>query len=417
MYTSYKPFNITLSDRNENGSRKAKTLSFRQLLNVLEYNSSGAGQIEMTVPIWTTTPRPNAEKTTIQDESTHHENRRPTTIINPPTTGKNFAVFSCSTPKIGENKANGYNYVFYLPLTVKAWRRIGHSSIVLIVGNLTTWKERPVLSFVLKELVALNTTIVFIPCSVENSVLVSTVSRLFAVSLLDWNHYSLQQNSHNISAVTSGKISGTQSATNPLDVTNLLTTDADLWPLTPNHFHIPRGHQRVVMSTNFGCCGTFSFKGQVYNMFPMSSVVMSVTTWKEVMFSNSSLSSVKSAHEILEYLAKDYDPKLVYAPLRRALNAAWYMDQTLISVRIKEWARRNAVSDMILKKRMPIYDRVDRSYWKVDSIKDKIDAHLFLDGYSEKSWEQTVPLLRQMYDIVEVSKIIRYRDMFTKLLS
>ncbi len=229
----------------------------------------------------------------IKGDSTDDENRRPVTIVNPPTTRRNYAVFSCNTPELGTDKTNRYNYVFYLPLTVKAWRRIGHSSIVLIIGSLSEWRERPVLQYVLKELVSLNATIVFIPCSDKNSVLVATVSRLFAVSLLDWESYPIQHNSSNINQMASTHLTATKLLKvnpaaaskfniNPLDATNLLTTDADLWPLTANHFHLPRGRHRAVMSTNYGCCGKFSFKGQIYDMIPMSSVVMSVNTWSQV---------------------------------------------------------------------------------------------------------------------------------------
>ncbi len=87
------------------------------------------------------------------------------------------------------------------------------------------------------------------------------------------------------------------------------------------------------------------------------------------MFHNASLPPVRSAHDILQYLAREYDPRQVYAPLSRAASAAWYMDQSLISMRIKEWANSRTPSDLILRRMMPIYDRVDRSYWRVVSIR------------------------------------------------
>ena len=46
---------------------------------------------------------------------------------------KHYAVFACSTPD--EQSHRGYDYAFYLPLTVLAWRRIGFESIVLIIGT------------------------------------------------------------------------------------------------------------------------------------------------------------------------------------------------------------------------------------------------------------------------------------------
>ncbi len=66
---------------------------------------------------------------------------------------------------------------------------------------------------------------------------------------------------------------------------------------------------------------------------------------------------------------------------------------------------------------LSIYERALFYDMLQDDVGHKIDVHLFLDGYSETSWNQILQLLRHMYDIVEVSNINRYRETFIKLLS
>jgi len=70
--------------------------------------------------------------------------------ITTPRIKRRFAVFGCSTPE--KNSHRGFDYVFYLPLTVLAWQRIGFESIILIIGEKKEWQVHPILSYVLDNL-------------------------------------------------------------------------------------------------------------------------------------------------------------------------------------------------------------------------------------------------------------------------
>jgi hypothetical protein len=70
--------------------------------------------------------------------------------ITTPRIKRRFAVLGCSTPE--KNSHRGFDYVFYLPLTVLAWQRIGFESIILIIGEKREWQVHPILSYVLDNL-------------------------------------------------------------------------------------------------------------------------------------------------------------------------------------------------------------------------------------------------------------------------
>ena len=56
-------------------------------------------------------------------------------VLQPPTVGQKCAVFSGSTPLARD--LTGFNYVFYLPMTAMAWRRIGEipSQWFMLLGS------------------------------------------------------------------------------------------------------------------------------------------------------------------------------------------------------------------------------------------------------------------------------------------
>jgi hypothetical protein len=88
---------------------------------------------------------------------------------------RRFAVFGCSTPD--QTTHRGFDYAFYLPLTVLAWKRIGFESVILIIGERKEWRSHPVLSYVLDNLDGLpEATVLFISSKVENRMMLSTVA-------------------------------------------------------------------------------------------------------------------------------------------------------------------------------------------------------------------------------------------------
>jgi hypothetical protein len=285
---------------------------------------------------------------------------------------RRFAVFGCSTP--GEYTHRGFDYTFYLPLSVAAWRRIGFESIVLIIGDKIEWKINPVLSYVIDFLDKFtNATILFIPAKVENRIMLSQTARIFVANLESFP----------------GSLSD-----------DIITTDSDLWPLRADHFNQPKGFSCPVMLVHSKCCGKFNFGGRSYTMIPMSHIRASAATWKEII--NVNLSVVANDSDtILDYFRNTFGES-VHLPVEFASDD-WYLDQRLVSIRIDEWVSRQPSKDVSVYEISDAgFYRIDRSSWNAGNIQQSsfnkyFDSHLPLNGFIPETWNTVQPLLRNMY--------------------
>jgi len=84
---------------------------------------------------------------------------------------RKYAVFSTTS---NEDKQT-YDFIFLLPLTAIAWRRVGFDSLVIVVGSVTAWTFDPLLYNVLARLRQVNAVIIFLNVPPVNSVMVSQV--------------------------------------------------------------------------------------------------------------------------------------------------------------------------------------------------------------------------------------------------
>jgi len=89
--------------------------------------------------------------------------------INP--NGK-YAVFSTTS---NTSDAQSLGFIFLLPLTVLAWRRIGFDSLIIIVGSENVWNSDPLLYIVLTYIRKLDAIVIFLNTHPENTVMVSQV--------------------------------------------------------------------------------------------------------------------------------------------------------------------------------------------------------------------------------------------------
>lgn len=87
--------------------------------------------------------------------------------VNP---NRTYAVFSTTT----ENR-DALNFIFLLPLTALAWKRVGFDSIVIIVGPVDVWNSDELFHFVLSALRQLSAVVVFLEPRPEKSVMISQV--------------------------------------------------------------------------------------------------------------------------------------------------------------------------------------------------------------------------------------------------
>ena len=300
-------------------------------------------------------------------------------VLSPPSKDvRKFSVISASTPSKGS-----YNYVFYLPLTVRAWRRLGFGTLVILIGTLSEWTARPPLINILTELTRLKAAVVFVKGPQGSAVMLSQTCRLFA---------------HNIFNTLS-------------DDVNLITSDADLWPLKKDIYLPPKG-VKVIRSTNSACCGHFKYRNMMVRMLPMSTVEMTVKVWKEVMNVNDSIP--RTGQQILDYFVRTFGDKA--RGRAQPGNFVWYMDQKVISVRIKMWATRNGEEKVDYIRRI-MRDRIDRSYWAVPrSLKSYNDAHLIHHAFQPEKWRKIRPLLKMMYNESEMLRCDEYFRVFNRLV-
>jgi len=91
--------------------------------------------------------------------------------INP---NRKYAVFSSTSAKHAES----LDFIFTLPLTALAWKRIGFDSVVIVVGPEDLWNSDPLLYVVLRSLRQLDAVVIFLDVHPANSVMVSQVTLL-----------------------------------------------------------------------------------------------------------------------------------------------------------------------------------------------------------------------------------------------
>lgn len=283
---------------------------------------------------------------------------------------RRFAVFGCSTPE--QDSHRGFDYVFYLPLTVLAWQRIGFESIVLIIGEKSEWRVHPILSYVLDHLERQpDATVIFISAKVENRMMLSQTARIFVANMKEFPGIA---NDH------------------------IITTDSDLWPLRKEHYYLPPGIDRPLILVHSQCCEPFTFNGKSYPMLPMSHIRASAATWKEIVNINSSFANDSAS--ILNYFQQFFGERVH----NRVIFASedWYLDQKLVSIRVAQWISQNS-QDYVYKVSDEGLKRIDRINWNADKIQPSsfgnyFDTHLLVDGFMPDKWESIKPLLNLMYN-------------------
>ena len=281
-----------------------------------------------------------------------------------------YAVFGCSTP--GEKNHRGYDYAFYLPLTALAWERFGFKSVVQIIGTRIEWERSRPLSWILSHLEARRVTILFIDAMNDNRPALGQIARIFTVNF----------------AIFPGR---------PDDF--LIVSDADLWPMHRDHF-VPLPGKKIHL-VHGECCGPFPYNGSFYKMYPMSNIGATVQTWRQIM--NDGYRPANDSESMLDYLQLHFGDevrrKTAYA------KSAWYMDQRIISIRIKHWMNKYG-SDQVHVVPDKGFDRIDRPRWKNDVnrslasrdvFQHMYDAHLPPSPYMPNMWKAIEPLLGLMF--------------------
>lgn len=277
---------------------------------------------------------------------------------------KKYAVFSATTYMHNESQV----YMFYLPLTTLAWKRIGFNSVILVVGCSKDSMTDPLIRFVLSRCLELDAFIIHIYSPQKNARTISQVGRLFTGNIL-------------------------HAAFADVDSVYLLTSDSDLWPIHPDIYKLPPNV--LMLSLNSECCDPFTHRKVKYRMVPMCNIGMRVATWNNLTEQHSILP--KSSKEILDFLVKEFG-KVALKPVSKGPNVGWFLDQRTISIMIQNWKEKYGEKHVLFIPRNTANDRIDRSNWKiVSSLKGKVDSHLPGGAPSPTIWKEIIPLLKSMY--------------------
>jgi len=92
------------------------------------------------------------------------------------------------------------------------------------------------------------------------------VSRIFAANLL----------------LKSVIASGSELSPDAVEDLYLVTSDADLWPISNSTYDLPDGVE--VLSLNSYCCGKFKHGTQMYQMMPMANIGARLATWQRLTY-------------------------------------------------------------------------------------------------------------------------------------
>lgn len=276
-----------------------------------------------------------------------------------------YAVFSTTL----QNRES-QSFVFLLPLTILAWKRVGFESVVIIVGWRDEWNSDPLYSDVITTCYKLGAVLIFLESKQENIVMISQVSRLFAANILKKKF----QDQPGINDVY------------------LLTTDSDIWPINGSIYQLPDSFN--ILTLNSDCCPPFTHRNVKYRMFPMTNIGARIRTWGKLTETN----GTKPANtiDILSMFHQEFGSVAVQ-PVVKGENVGWYLDQQMISIRIDKYVRHN-INEVKYVPRHTRNDRIDRSNWSVKSgIKGKVDSHLLLNTFTPSVWPRVVELLKLLY--------------------
>ena len=319
--------------------------------------------------------------------------RRNITYASDNTTIDRYVVLSAAIPGSStpiSTRERFLSFVFYLPLTALAWKILGYTPVIVIVGKKDDWNTFPILRVVRSECRRVGAHVVILEDKSQFKITMAQVVRLYASST------EFFQNRTGF----------------------ILTSDADLWPIHRRSFDlrcIDRGCTSCIFAYHYKCCGFL--RGEIRHL-PMGYIGMVKETWRAVM-KISPETVITTSDDIIKHLAAN-NYKFSGQDGERGSDL-WYADQKFISERIDEYLNSDPSNSFV--GRMPHVNtahhyRVDRSRWTVPTtLEGVIDAHLPTSGYRDNEWRKVRPLLKMMISKEEMRKCATYREMFVKTFS
>ncbi|CAF1365751.1 unnamed protein product, partial [Didymodactylos carnosus] len=205
-----------------------------------------------------------------------------------------------------------------------------------------------------------------------------------------------------------------------LDTDYIITADSDLFPLNPAQYTPSTEHSGGFI-TNAFCCGSFNRRSKSYRMFPMGHIYLSKRIWRAIW------SESVQNKELLNILTSDpnnrttnfsYEQQLlkIYPNLNQTLShsdmptltfdlvslymrhefrgvydqqmgkgdAAWYMDQIMVSMLLGDYRDRHKNFSIHERDRGQRLDRADAlNFWDRSNFSQFGDSHLKHDEILE----------------------------------
>ncbi|CAF3454860.1 unnamed protein product [Rotaria sp. Silwood1] len=299
---------------------------------------------------------------------------------------RKFAVFASSI------HSELRSYIFYTPITAAAWQRIGYDVIVIFVGDFTTNNNDRSLSKQLNItrtlLKRLDVHVIDFQCNSSYSIKISQLVRIFTGFLSD-------------SIIK--------------DTDYIITTDSDIIPMRKDDYILKNNRDGFIY--NAFCCGTFTRRGKVYKMYPMSHIYLSKQLWRNLFLEsiqrkellNSNLSSLNtillsdnapfSFDTISLYTRHEFGQ--IYDSNMKKGDSAWYMDQVYSSMLLDDYCEKhpNIIIDKFHKTSMRLDPDLSQQFWQPQSFKRFGDAHIIHDEiFDSHRWASFKNLLFYMFN-------------------
>jgi len=268
------------------------------------------------------------------------------------------------------------DYNFLVPFTVAAWKMIGWSTIIIVVGTRDECDHFVSSLEDVLRVIDTNSSFIFIESSPAQKVTVSQIARLY-VATATW--------------------------IGPEDV--ILTTDVDLLPVDRDTYDkIALSKSLTILNAN--CCGEFQHNSVQIPMQPMSNIVGTKRDWLLLM--NISESVQLNVSHIDDWLLLHGWDRIPLTNTVKGNNDQWYLDQRVLSSRL-------AFTEVNVTKikRSAADDRIDRSHphtWPsklgVDELKTKIDMHAWLPAFTDPGWAELSLFMKMTFteeDIVTLN--------------
>lgn len=236
-------------------------------------------------------------------------------------------------------------YYFHLPIVARLWKQAGYELLCMQVGDIKDWANNAQASYARQEALRAGMELYSIPYMHPHlASTVAQVSRLYASFVPGLAHGDY-----------------------------LLTTDADLWPLSKDWY----SRQDWTKAIHLTYADAYVNHG-VGTRYPMSHIGAKVGVWHHLM-QPASMNPILALKSQLDQEFRNRDVSSYYGNTGKVAGvvplAVWCYDEELISKRIALWPQ-NHVQKMTRGGNPPANRFKRKDYDKPVELEGKVDAHM-----------------------------------------